>query len=80
MPKIIPIKELKDTNRISEMCANTNQPIFVTKNGYGELVIMSIKTYEERMARLEQYEKMYSVYTQGKKDSDVTGEKNSNEQ
>lgn len=49
MPQIIPIKNLKDTSDISEMCHNTNEPIFITKNGYGDMVIMSMETYEERM-------------------------------
>ncbi len=58
MPQIIPIKELKDTNGISEMCKQTNEPIFVTKNGYGDMVVMSMKAYEERLARLEIYERL----------------------
>ena len=58
MPQIIPIKEFKNTNRISEMCNNTDQPIFVTKNGYGDLVVMSMKTYEEKLAKLELYEQL----------------------
>ena len=49
MPQIIPIKNLKDTSEISEMCHNTNEPIFITKNGYGDMVIMSMETYEEKM-------------------------------
>ena len=34
MPKIIPIRELRDTNAISEMCHNTEEPVFITKNGF----------------------------------------------
>ena len=58
MAQIIPIKEFKNTNGISEMCNNTDQPIFVTKNGYGDLVVMSMKTYEEKLAKLELYEQL----------------------
>lgn len=47
MPKIIPIKDLKNTAEISELCNNSNEPIYITKNGYGDMVIMSIKTYEQ---------------------------------
>lgn len=47
MPKIIPIKELKDTAKISEMCHENDGPIYVTKNGYGDMVLMSIESYEE---------------------------------
>ena len=52
MPQIIPIKDLKNTSDISEMCHRTDEPIFVTKNGYGDLVVMSIVTYEEMMETL----------------------------
>lgn len=58
MTQIIPIKEFKNTNSISEMCHSTDQPIFVTKNGYGDLVVMSMKTYEEKLAKLELYEQL----------------------
>lgn len=46
MSKIIPIKDLRDTNKISELCKETNKPIFVTKNGYEDLVIMSDECFE----------------------------------
>ena len=46
MPKIIPIRELRDTTAMSEMCHNTEEPIFITKNGYGDIVIMSLETKE----------------------------------
>ncbi|TDM49289.1 type II toxin-antitoxin system Phd/YefM family antitoxin [Macrococcoides goetzii] len=46
MPKIIPIKDLRNTNEISDMAHETNEPIFVTKNGYGDLVVMSVETYD----------------------------------
>ena len=69
MPQIIPIRELKNTNNISYLCRNTDEPIFVTKNGYGELVVMSMKTYEEQMRRLELYRELAlseKDYTEGK--------------
>jgi glycerol-3-phosphate dehydrogenase len=47
---IIPIKELKDTNKISRMAKETGQPIFVTKNGYGDLVVMSQEVYARNFA------------------------------
>ena len=43
MPEIIPIRDLKNTNTISQRCHETQEPIFVTKSGYGDMVIMSIK-------------------------------------
>ena len=47
MPTIIPIRDLKDTSKISELCHMSNEPVFVTKNGYGDMVIMSQKAYDE---------------------------------
>ena len=47
MPKIIPIRELRDTSAISEMCHSMDEPVFVTKNGYGDMVIMSLETFEK---------------------------------
>ena len=47
MPQIRPITELRNTNDISELCHTKNEPVFITKNGYGDLVIMSIETYEQ---------------------------------
>lgn len=46
MPQIIPITDLRKTNEISDICHKSEEPIFVTKNGYGDLVVMSIETYE----------------------------------
>ena len=43
MPEIIPIRDLKNTNAISQRCHETQEPIFVTKSGYGDMVILSIK-------------------------------------
>ena len=53
MPQIIPIKDLKKTSEISEMCHTTNEPVFITKNGYGDMVIMSMEAYEETMKKLD---------------------------
>lgn len=36
MAHIIPIRDLKNTSEISEKCRAANEPIFVTKNGYGD--------------------------------------------
>lgn len=49
MPNIRPITDLRKTNEISDICHEKNEPIFITKNGYGDLVIMSIDTYEQLM-------------------------------
>lgn len=49
MPQIIPIKDLKNTSEVSELCHKSDEPIFVTKNGYGDMVIMSMEAYERDM-------------------------------
>ena len=49
MPLIKPITDLRNTNEISEICNSRKEPIFITKNGYGDLVIMSIATYESML-------------------------------
>jgi prevent-host-death family protein len=46
MPVIRPITELRKTNEISDFCHKTEEPVFITKNGYGDMVIMSIETWE----------------------------------
>ena len=53
MPQIMPIKELRNTNDISERCHAKREPIFITKNGYGDLVLMSMETYEDLLAAAE---------------------------
>ena len=55
MPQIIPIKELKNTAEISDMCHKSEEPIYVTKNGYGDMVIMSMENYENTMNRIAMY-------------------------
>ncbi len=46
MPKIKPIKDLRNTIDISKECHESNEPIFITKNGYQDMVIMSDEYYE----------------------------------
>ncbi len=58
MPRIIPIRDLKDTTAISQMCSESEEPIFITKNGYGDMVIMSMKTFEEKMFMADVYAKL----------------------
>ena len=58
MPQIIPIRDLKNTSEISQKCHASDEPIFITKNGYGDMVIMSMKMYEEKMYMLDVYNKL----------------------
>lgn len=58
MPQIIPIKDLKNTSEISTLCHNTDEPVFVTKNGYGDMVIMSMDVYEKTIFMQDLYKKL----------------------
>jgi PHD/YefM family antitoxin component YafN of YafNO toxin-antitoxin module len=40
------------------MCHESKEPIYVTKNGYGDMVIMSMKMYEEKLYMLDVYNKL----------------------
>ena len=53
MPQIRPITDLRNTTEISEVCHASREPLFITKNGYGDLVVMSIEAYEEMVRALE---------------------------
>ncbi|MCD8119933.1 MAG: type II toxin-antitoxin system Phd/YefM family antitoxin [Lachnospiraceae bacterium] len=53
LPKILPINELKNTAQISKTCQESDVPIVVTRNGYGEMVLMSIELYEKTMAEMQ---------------------------
>ncbi len=53
MPQIRPVSDLRNTNEISGACHGRREPILITKNGYGDPVIMSIETYEEMLHTAE---------------------------
>ena len=46
MPTIMPIRDLRNTSEISELAHKQQEPIFITKNGYSDLVVMSAELYE----------------------------------
>ena len=48
--QIVPMRDLKDTVQIEKKCQNG--PVFVTKNGYGKLVVMNIEYYESKIAKI----------------------------
>lgn len=53
----IPIRDLKNTAEISALCKQSATPIFITKNGYNDMVIMSAEVYD-RLRVLSVYEKL----------------------
>ena len=56
MPLIMPIKDLRNTTEISNIAHKEQEPIFITKNGYSDLVVMSSELYDKfaRMNRIDQ--------------------------
>lgn len=56
MPIIMPIKELRNTTEISNIAHKEQEPIFITKNGYSDLVVMSSELYDKisRVNRIDQ--------------------------
>jgi prevent-host-death family protein len=59
MPIIKPISDLRNNfNQISEICHKQQEPVFVTKNGKGDMVVMSLALYEQQQALLELYQKL----------------------
>lgn len=50
--QIVPMRDLKNTVEIERLCADENGPVFVTKNGYGRLVVMDIDYYERTMKKV----------------------------
>lgn len=56
MPNIKSSTELRNNyNEISTFCHESREPIFITKNGQGDLAVMSIETYEMLNGKLELY-------------------------
>ena len=64
MPQIIPIKDLKNTSFISQMCREAREPIYITKNGYSDMVIMSARMYEEKQYMFDVYSKLEAAEAQ----------------
>lgn len=58
MPKIIPIKDMINTAKLSEMCHATQEPVYVTKNGYGDMVVLSMEAYESRVSRAAVFDEL----------------------
>ena len=52
--KIIPMRDLKNTVEVERQCKEEQGPIFVTKNGYGRLVVMDIEYFESTIQKMEE--------------------------
>lgn len=62
MPTIRPSADLRNSyNEISNFCHKYDEPVFITKNGKGDLAVMSVETYEKMCGKFE----LYSLVEQG---------------
>ncbi|NGQ96119.1 type II toxin-antitoxin system Phd/YefM family antitoxin [Brevibacillus sp. SYP-B805] len=67
MPYIRPISDLRNNfNEIAEICHQEGEPVFITKNGHGDLVVMSVALYEKQQALLELYAKLAEAEVESK--------------
>lgn len=59
MPTIRPVSDLRNSfTEISDLCHKEGEPVFLTKNGRGDMVVMSIAQFEKQQALLELYKKL----------------------
>lgn len=71
MPTIKPISDLRNNfNQISEICHKDGEPVFITKNGQGDLVVMSMALYERQQALLDLYQKLGEAEAQSNSGSE----------
>ena len=71
MPQIVPIRDLKNTAHISALCHESDEPVFITKNGYGDMVVMSMEAFEDMQFESEIYCKLQDA----EKQSVLTGKR-----
>lgn len=65
MPIIKPISDLRNkANEISELVHQSNEPVFITKNGKGDMVVMSLAQYGEIQMKLDLYGKLAAAQAQ----------------
>jgi prevent-host-death family protein len=70
MPLILPIRDLRKTNEISEIAHKAQEPIFITKNGYSDLVVMSSELYD----RFAQINRIDQAIYESEKEMQAGGE------
>lgn len=73
MPRILPIRDLRDTTKISNLCHESNEPIYITKNGYGDMVLLSMEAYENLFSRLKMYDAVMAGKDQADRDALIDG-------
>lgn len=59
MPTIRPISDLRNSaNEISDFCRQTREPVYITRNGTGDMVVLSMEEYERQRALIALYGKL----------------------
>ena len=59
MPSIRPISDLRsNANEISDFCRQTREPVYITRNGTGDMVVLSMEEYERQQALIDLYGKL----------------------
>lgn len=67
MPQIRPVSDLRNNfAEISRIVRETSEPVFLTKNGYGDMVVMSIEAYEHKLFESEVYLKLKEAELEAK--------------
>ena len=72
--QIIPMRDLKNTVEVERLCAEENGPVFVTKNGYGRLVVMDIGYYEKTMRKMDEAKTILDGLKDVKSENTVEGD------
>ena len=59
MPRIRPISDLRNNAaEISDFCRQTREPVYITRNGSGDMVVLNIEEYERQLALIDLYTKL----------------------
>lgn len=59
MPIIRPISDLRNSaSEISDFCRRTGEPVYITRNGTGDMVVVSMQEYERQQALIDLYGKV----------------------
>lgn len=67
MPQIRPVSDLRNNfAEISRIVHETSEPVFLTKNGYGDMVVMSMEAYERKLFESEIYFKLKEAEMEAK--------------
>jgi len=67
MPRIRPVSDLRNHfTEISKIVHETSEPVFLTKNGYGDMVVMSIEAYERKIIESKIYLKLKEAELEAK--------------